>query len=176
MIETLKKYLSCPIFVCGSLFSASVIALGAALIAEHFFNLKPCPLCIYQRIPFAVTAILAMIGLILSYSPDRMKIVAGIIFTTALFYLGNSIIAGYHSGVERHWWVSFLQGCTVDFSNTDNLLATIEQTTAARCDEIPWADPILGLSMANYNIPFSLGLSAFAFISSILMVRRSNGF
>ena len=176
MINAIKKYLSCPIFVCGSLFSASAIALGVALVAEHFFNLKPCPLCLYQRIPFAVTAILAVIGLVLSHSPDRMKIVAGLIFTAALFYLGNSVIAGYHTGVERHWWVSFLQGCTVDFGDTNDLLASIEQTEAVRCDEIPWADPILGLSMANYNVPFSLGLSIFAFISSILIARRSNGF
>ncbi len=176
MTETIKCYLSCPIFVCGALFMISVVSLGTALIAQYVFGLAPCPLCIYQRIPFVIIAILSMAGLIFSYSPDRMKIVSSLIFLSAICLLAGSIIAAYHTGVERHWWTSFIEGCSVDFSDPSNLLAMIENTKAARCDEIPWADPIIGLSMANYNAIISFGLAVISFASAICMTRRANGF
>ena len=176
MKDTIKRYLSCPIFITGLLFLISTSSLGIALVAEHFFGLKPCPLCIYQRIPFVIIAILSVLGLACSYSPDRMKIVASLLFICSLCFLAGSIIAAYHTGVERHWWVSFLEGCAVDFGNSGDLLAMIENTQAARCDEIPWADPILGLSMANYNVIFSLIFSATSMTSALLVARRANGF
>ena len=30
----------------------SILALGSALIAEHFFNLAPCDMCLKQRHPY----------------------------------------------------------------------------------------------------------------------------
>ena len=176
MKQTIKSYLSCPIFMCGAIFCVSIFSLGTALIAEHVYNLDPCILCIYQRIPFAIAALLSLLGLILSYSPDRMKMVAGLIFLSALCFLADSIIAAYHTGVERHWWASFLEGCTVDFGDSNDLLAMIENTQAVRCDEIPWADPFIGLSMANYNAVMSFGLFVFCMVSSIFTARRANGF
>lgn len=176
MTDIIKKYLSCPIFVCGAIFIISVTSLGMALIAQYIFGLKPCILCIYQRVPFVITALAGLAGLIMSYSPDRLKIVAGLVFISSLTFLAGGIIAAYHTGVELHWWSSFLEGCTVEFGDAQDLLAMIESTEAARCDEIPWADPLFGLSMANYNALMSFGLFAICLSSSILMTRRANGF
>ncbi len=55
----------------------------------------------------------------------------------------------------------------------DQILTDIQnRTKAVRCDEIPWADPILNLSMANYNVIFCLGLAVMAFISARLIWKK----
>lgn len=82
-----------------------------------------------------------------------------------LTFSANAVIAAYHTGVERKWWKSFLEGCsTPDLSGSiDDLMARIQAAPVTTCDAIPWVDPILGLSMANYNVLFCAALAAIAF-------------
>ena len=79
----------------------------------------------------------------------------------------NTVIAAYHTGVERKWWRSFIEGCsTPDLSgNIDDLLARIEKAPVTACDSMAWADPVLGLSMANYNVMFCLVLGVIALMA-----------
>lgn len=177
MTNLLKKYMSCPICVTAGIFLFSAASLCAALTAEYAFGLKPCELCLIQRIPYAATAALGIIGLLLSQNPTHMKKVAFLVFVSGLLYLFGGLAASYHTGVERHWWASALEGCKADFGNTPgDLLAQIQSTPAVRCDEIPWADPVFGLSMANYNMLISLIAATLSIASSILLARRANGF
>ena len=152
----------------------SGLSLAAALTAQYVFGLAPCILCIYQRIPFIVAILLAALGFGLKkLRKDNM--VAPVIGLSGLVFLANSVIAFYHSGVERHWWPSFLEGCAVpDLGNSpEDILKNIMNAPSVRCDEIPWADPILGLSMANYNVILCLGLAVVCFVSAILLMRKS---
>jgi len=139
----------------------SAASLGMALIAEHMFGLQPCILCIYQRWPYAIVIALGIIGFFVAHKKGQ----AGLFGLIGLTMIANSAIAFYHTGVELKWWPSHLEGCNSGLSGSaEDILAQIEaRTEAARCDEIPWADPILGLSMANYNVVFCLGLGILAF-------------
>lgn len=172
-MKAIRKLANCPVFVCSAITAISLLALSTALVAQYMFGLAPCILCLYQRVPFIITAILGATGLFVFLKYKNTKIVVIAATASAVSYLTGSLIALYHSGVERHWWASFLEGCSVDFSKGD-ILAQIEQATAVRCDEIPWADPIFGLSMANYNVAFSAGLALACFICAVTMKRRPN--
>ena len=155
-----------------SMAGISAFALAMAYTAEYGFGLKPCILCLYQRIPFAVVIILGLAGAFMDMKGQKTApVFLGLI---SLSFLINSIIAFYHTGVERKWWVSFLEGCaTPDLSgDISALLARIQAAPAVRCDEIPWADPVLGLSMANYNVMFCLGLFVVSALSAGLMRRQ----
>ncbi len=141
----------------------SALSLITAFIAQYGFNLQPCNLCVIQRWPFVIIIVLGLIGFFLS---NNNKIAIGAMLLIGITFLSNSIIAFYHSGVERKWWKSFLEGCNVPKmeGSAEEILARIQSITeAVRCDEIPWADPIFGLSMANYNVIFCLGLGLIAF-------------
>ncbi len=146
------------------------IALGAlsmALISQYFFGLHPCNLCIIQRYPYGIVIALGLIAFALSFTYKKSSVF--LMTVISLSFFANTAIALYHSGVERHWWQSVLEGCSVpDLSgDIDELMSKIENTTdIARCDEIPWADPLLGLSMANYNVFFCFILGCVAFISA----------
>lgn len=129
----------------------SLLSLAAAITAQFGFGLKPCALCLYQRIPFSINVILGLLGAVLVAHTRAFIALSG------LSFLANSGIAFYHSGVERKWWAG-LEGCsTPDMSGSiEDLMARIQNTDVTRCDEIPWE--MFGLSMANYNALMCLGL------------------
>jgi len=170
MTKILSCYRSMPLIMAV----ISGLALAIALISQHQFGLQPCNLCIWQRWPYGVVIALGLLGFLLSCK--YTKSVSLIMSMMGITFLANALIAFYHSGVERKWWASFLEGCNVPTlpSDPDKILAHIQSISkAVRCDEIPWADPILGLSMANYNVIMCLGLGILAFISAKLIWKNS---
>lgn len=163
LMNYLQPVISSPAATGFTLAAASAGALAMAFIAENLYVLDPCILCLYQRAPFAIAILLGLLTVWTSYlfpkAAPWMLSGLGVVFLT------NSVISAYHTGVERGWWKSFIEGCSVPSleGNITDVLARIEsRVDAPRCDEIPWADPIIGLSMANYNILFCLMLAAMA--------------
>ncbi len=177
LARALKKTLSDARFISGLIAAASVAALGAAFTAQYGFGLTPCPLCIFQRIPYALTALLGLAGLVLAARGRGTKGAAALAALAAPVFLAGALIAFYHSGVEQHWWQSAVEGCKVTFDtqNTGSLLAKIESLGAAPCDQIAWVDPVFGLSMAVWNMIASAALSAISLAGAILIARRANG-
>ena len=49
-----------PRFVPLAILLASSAVLITALAAQHLFGLEPCALCIYQRVPYVITAMVAI--------------------------------------------------------------------------------------------------------------------
>lgn len=167
LMNYLDPVLSSPAATGFTLAAASAGALSMAFIAEHLYGLDPCILCLYQRAPYAIAIFLGLAAVWTSYLVPR--IAPWILGLLGLVFLSNSVIAAYHTGVERGWWKSMFEGCAVPSlqGNITDVLAKIEsRVDVPRCDEIPWADPVLGLSMANYNVLFCLGLAAFALVAA----------
>ena len=151
-----------PLF-CLQMSLLAAACLGFALIGQYGFNLHPCELCIYQRIPFGIVIVLGLIGLAMPRAALAQTLLIGVAFTI------NAGIALFHSGVERKWWEG-LKGCsTPDMSGTiEDLMARIQSAAVTRCDEIPWS--LFGLSMANYNVIVCCGLAA---LCAIYLVAKS---
>ncbi|MBT4491386.1 MAG: disulfide bond formation protein B [Rhodospirillaceae bacterium] len=137
---------------------ASVTALAAAFISQYGFDLQPCVLCIYQRWPYAI-AIALCLGV---QTPLTRPMIGYALVLTALALAINSGIAAYHVGVEQHWWAGSEscvgQGGTAQ--TLDALRAQIMATPVTRCDEVAFS--VFGVSMAGYNVLFSLALAAYA--------------
>lgn len=136
---------------------SSVLALVGAFTAQYGFNLRPCELCLIQRVPFAINILLGLTAYF--WVAHRLPLIA----ISGFVFLANSGIAFFHSGVERKWWQG-LTGCsTPDMSGSiEDVLKRIQETDVTRCDEIPWS--LFGLSMANYNVVFCLFLGFFCLI------------
>ena len=159
------KLIRCPFMVLIGAATISFFALAAAFASEAFFGLEPCILCIYQRWPFALVIMFGIVGVALK------KLIPAMLGLSALSMFVNSGIAFYHTGVEQKWWVSGVDGCKVPlFDETpQTMLENILSAPTARCDEIPWVDPILGLSMANYNVLLCGGLALICAFSVYLL-------
>lgn len=151
-----------------ALFAMSVGSLLMAYVAETFFGVAACELCIYQRVPYAVVVFLslvAFVGMIYGH-----KKTAQILFLLCAFaFFVNAGIALFHSGVELHWWVG-TDGCAVNPLVMQNLKdpaamrAALMAAPVVRCDEINFT--FLGCTMANWNILASLALCAFSLFSA----------
>lgn len=174
--DPIERILSEPAASCGMIFLICAGALGTAYIAEYGFGLTPCILCLYERVPYFIGGALGILGLGTLYKEEWFPHSVIFIFLSAITFFVGGILAFYHVGVEQHWWKSALEGCSVDFESgsIDELMALFDRKPAARCDEIPWADPILHISMAGYNVMTSFGLAATCLWSAILIRRRMN--
>ncbi len=139
--------------------AACVGALASALTAQYGFGLRPCALCLYQRVPYVLAGLLAAIAL-LPAVPVRGKALLAAL--CALVFLANTGIAVFHVGVEHHWWAG-LAACTggaPQAQTVAQLKAMLAGPPPPRCDQVPWA--LFGISMAGYNVFASLALALFA--------------
>ena len=165
-----KFLFSSRVVLAGTLF-ASLFALAMALIAQLSYNLQPCTMCIYQRIPFVVAALVAAVGLF--WRPGRVTAMA----TAGAALLVNAGLAFYHSGVEQGWFEE-AAGCKVSFdfdapdASVQSLMEMISTAQVTSCQEPSWIDPLLGLTMANYNVVYCLGLAALCFGGVVAHIRR----
>ena len=149
------------------IFAVSVAALANAYTAEYAFGLEPCILCLYQRIPYAIAGGLGAAALFMPSFRLPAVAVAGVVF------LAGAVLAFYHVGVEQHWWSSAAAcgGSGGDGPETvDELRQLLMQANPVKaCDEVDWT--LFGLSMATYNVPFSLAL-AFGSFWGAAQIRR----
>ena len=140
----------------------AMVALAVALTAQHVYKLEPCILCLYQRVPYVVTGLLALLAL-------RLNAGAGIALLVALCglaYFGGAAIAVYHVGVEQHWWISGCSGELATGMSLDDLRSSLMQKPEKACDQVDWT--LFGISMAMYNVVFSSVLG----VLSVLAAQR----
>ena len=123
-----------------------------AYIAEYGFDLKPCHLCLYQRIPYLAVMFASLLAFVFREKPKLWKIL--IIICAILFFIGATI-AFYHVGVEHHWFEG-LTSCSSQQQipkTVEEMRAQLLATPIVRCD-VP-AFVFLGLSMAGWNMLWS---------------------
>lgn len=132
------------------LLSACLGSLALALAAQYGLGLKPCILCLIQRIPFAIAAVSALVAL------WRPRLARPALALAGLVLLINGGIAVYHVGVEQKWWLSACVPETTGPIALQDLAAQMSKPVEARCDEPAWSWN--GITMAAMNIVFSPGL------------------
>lgn len=143
-----------PFFL--AIFLICALSLTAALTGEHVFGLRPCLLCLYERIPYVIGGAVAAAMILLPTSP-RLRFLG--VTLCLLAFLGNTGLGIYHVGVEYQWWAA--PACTGDVSSAslDDLRAALSQPAPPACDEVQWT--LFGISLAGYNTVLSAALAAF---------------
>ncbi|OCX67058.1 dihydroneopterin aldolase [Thioclava sp. SK-1] len=128
----------------------SAALLAAALIFQAL-GYAPCHLCLLQRWPHVAAVAIGLViwGL-------RLPMVTALLGAAAT--ATTAVLGLYHSLVERH----LIEGpstCTsggIGQQSVDDLMAQIQGAPLVQCDAISWQ--MLGLTMANLNAIFSIGL------------------
>ena len=124
----------------------SVVALASALIAEYYFDLQPCAMCLKQREPYYVIISSFIIVMILKWQ-DKIW-----------FYVGVQIVSIYglfyslwHVGIENKILAgpSSCSGGLNISKNTSSLKEQIISKAVINCEEVAWS--IFGLSAATMN-------------------------
>ena len=124
----------------------SVVALASAFIAEFYFDLAPCEMCLKQREPYYIIIVGFILITIFKWQ-DRIW-----------FYLGVQLISIYglfysiwHVGIEN----KLLSGpaeCSdglIITNNASDLKEQILSKPVINCEDVAWS--IFGLSAATIN-------------------------
>ena len=131
-------------FYLVSLFS--VVAIASALIAEYYFDLQPCAMCLKQREPYYIIIAGFILVMILKWQ-DKIW-----------FYVGVQIVSIYglfyslwHVGIENKILAgpSSCSGGLSISTNTSSLKEQIISKAVINCEEVAWS--IFGLSAATMN-------------------------
>ena len=124
----------------------SVVAIASALIAEYYFDLQPCTMCLKQREPYYIIIAGFILVMILKWQ-DKIW-----------FYVGVQIVSIYglfyslwHVGIENKILAgpSSCSGGLNISTNTSSLKEQIISKAVINCEEVAWS--IFGLSAATMN-------------------------
>lgn len=144
----------------------SALLLGAAF-AFQVAGYLPCELCILQRWPHLIAA---LIGLAIWQMGSRR-----VLLWLGLFAgIAATALAIYHSGVEWRLWEG-PSACTGGIGNLasmspKDLMAQLQQAPVVRCDEP--AFKFMGATMANMNAAASLVLT-FIWVAALRKAGRA---
>ena len=151
-----------------SLGAASLSMVLFALLSEHVFGFTPCSLCLIQRYPHLLVVIIS-VWLIFFRTHDFF------LYPINTLIMASSILFSfYHVGVEQNIFQG-PQSCSssnlaqIGEKSAEALLKSILNTTVVRCNEISWS--FIGISMATWNLIFSIGLFTAWTMSSLRFVR-----
>ncbi|WP_370288562.1 disulfide bond formation protein B [Siccirubricoccus soli] len=143
----------------------ALLAAAAPLFAwssEGLFGLAPCELCLWQRWPYLLAAVLAFGA---AASRRARPVLGGL---AILAVLASGAIGAFHVGVEQGWWPSPLAGCqaprAVPGASVEDMLRNLAPAPTKPCDAPTYLVPGLPVSMAAMNVLYALGLAAAALI------------
>jgi len=142
----------------------AVLAAAAPLLAwgsEGWLGLAPCELCLWQRWPYAVAAVLALLAAAIAPARRLLLALAGVAI------LASGAIGAFHVGVEQHWWPSPFAGCQAPRSagpraSLDDLMASLAPAANKPCDAPNYLIPGLPVSIPAFNLLYALGLAGLA--------------
>jgi disulfide bond formation protein DsbB len=142
---------------------ASVVALIAAYVSQYIFDIKPCILCIYQRVPYFLT-IVALI-FVFNYS-SKIHFSTTMIYFCSFVFMVSALLALFHVGVEKGF-IEEPTSCSLsseeNYQTLDQLReAILNSQNSPKCSEVQFS--LLGVSMAGWNFIYSLILSIYSFL------------
>jgi disulfide bond formation protein DsbB len=158
-----------PRLVLLAIVLASLAVLTAAFTAQYLFGIEPCVLCLYQRVPYGATAVLAVGGVSFAGEGRMAGMIVGL---CGVVFLTGAGLAFYHVGVEQHWWGSIAAcggGAPGDMT-VEQLRAGLAAQPPKPCDQVDWT--LFGVSLAGYNVLSSLSLAAFSLAGARILIGR----
>jgi len=138
----------------------ALAALGVAYFAQYVLLLMPCELCLWERWPYRIVALLGVLCAISALRISRLLLGAA-----GLVMLADVAIAGLHVGVEFNWWPSPLPECNGALTPG----AALPMIPATPCDRPVYLVHSLPISMAQMDL---IAAALFAAALLVYAVRK----
>lgn len=140
------------------LFLTSVIGMGFALYLQHYQNLEPCPLCIFQRVGLMVMGFFALIAALHNPKQLFMRRIYSLLATVGVLW---SVAVA-----SRHVWIQHLPpqdvpacGPGLDYwMQTFPLQSVIQKVLhgSGECAKVDWT--LFGWSLPHWALLFFVAL------------------
>lgn len=144
-----------------ALFILTCVSMATALYLQHFQQLEPCPLCIFQRVAVIAVGATALLAAIHNPHVLGRRIYAGF---TLLAAIGGIVVAG------RHVWLQHLPadevpscGPGLDYwMETFPLQEVIQKVFrgSGECAKVDWT--LLGVSLPEWTLVMFVGYACLA--------------
>ena len=132
-------------------FATSFFSLAVALYVEYVLSFKPCILCIYQRIPYAIALLISLIAFFKGNKKTLLVILG-------LTFIASVLLSGYHVGIEKGI-IEPIFSCTGDNINAlekEEILKSLNNIQTD-CRDVDFS--IFGVSLATLNFIISFVLT-----------------
>lgn len=162
LLRTAASRLTRPAVAAGTVAAVALATVLGALFIEHVLGVKPCELCLKQRIPYyAGIPLAAVVAIAAAQGRGGLRPAAGFCLVALVFAVG-AVMGGYHAGVEWGLWAGpgDCTGAIAKPAAMTDFLKQLETVKVVRCDEV--AMRILGLSLAAWNAAIATALAALA--------------
>lgn len=162
LLRSVVSRLTRPAVAAATVAGVALATILGALFIEHVLGVKPCELCLKQRIPYYAGVPLAVVvAVAAARGRGGLRPAAGLCLVALVFAVG-AIMGGYHAGVEWGLWAgpSDCTGAIAKPAAMTDFLKQLETVKVVRCDEV--AMRILGLSLAAWNAVIATALAALA--------------
>ena len=133
------------------IFTLSFFSLVAALYLEYILGFKPCILCIYQRIPYAIAILISLTAFLIG-NRNILLIILGLTF------LSGILLSGYHVSIEKEI-IKPLFSCTgenIKALEKEEILKSLNNIQPD-CKDVDFS--IFGVSLATLNFIISFVLT-----------------
>ncbi len=125
----------------------ALVALATAWVAQYGFDLFPCELCLYQRLPYMGIVALAGLSTLPVVDPEARRLAA---YIAALLFATTAGVAVFHVGVEQEWWAAACAPTDAAAFSFDDIRSALQKPGQPACNDIPFT--LFGISFAGYNI------------------------
>ena len=128
-------------------FTTSFFSLAVALYVEYVLGFKPCILCIYQRIPYAIALLISLIAFFNSNKKTLLVILG-------LTFMASVLLSGYHVGIEKGI-IEPIFSCTGENINAlekEEILKSLNNIQPD-CRDVDFS--LFGISLATLNFIIS---------------------
>jgi disulfide bond formation protein DsbB len=143
--------------VMAGIAGVSLAAIGAALAAQHAFDMQPCPWCVLQRLIFLLIAIVALAGL-------AWRSAAGLRSASVVLLLLSG--AGIAAVVWQHSVAAASASCNLTLAdrimNGSGLPSLLPAVFEARATCADAAVDLLGLPFEFWALALFLAIAASA--------------
>ena len=141
-------------------FIISLLSIFGAIYIEYVLGVKPCVLCLYQRVPYLISIFICFLG----YYNNKNLI---LLYLLLLTFFTSIILSGYHLGIENDIFKEF-SGCSnenINIIDKEELLNSLN-FSQLNCKDVSFK--LFGLSLAAINLMVSV------FISVLLLILLKN--
>ena len=133
------------------IFTLSFFSLAVAFYLEYILGFKPCILCVYQRIPYAI-ALLISLTVFFVGNRNILLIILGLTF------LAGILLSGYHVSIEKGF-IDPIFSCTgenIKALEKEEILKSLNNIQPD-CRDVDFS--IFGVSLATLNFIISFVLT-----------------
>ena len=134
-----------------AIFTLSFFSLITALYVEYILGFKPCILCIYQRVPYAIALLISLIAFFTG-NRNILLVILGLTFGASIF------LSGYHVGIEKEF-IEPIFSCTGENIKTLDKKEILKSLNNIQpdCRDVDFS--MFGVSLATLNFIISFVLT-----------------